>query len=481
MYFFKFDRQKGVVLPLVAISLFGILAVAGLAVDSGEVYEDYRRAQTAADAAALAGAFEKFYGRDASIHTSAYTEAGNNGFADNQDGIDVVVHHPPISGMYAGDQFSVEVTVSQPSPTFFLGVLGIDTINYTARAVANGNTANGINCVYVLSPDREKALEVSSDSVLDARCGIWVNSNDSQGSSVESGACVKAGEITIVGGYKEGQVCDADGGPAYECTAAGECPLYGKGKPPALQPVQADDPFSTLQAPMVDRSPGACPPPETCNANACSGKEKDPGGPYEPYTIDGGTATLDAKTYCGGILIKGGANVVLNEGVFTLRGGGLRVEGGGTSATGTNISIYNTCFNACTGFESAKEHFWPLDVNSSATVDFSAPQCNGGASGRECEQPLDGILFMADRDGPVSPEPGAYPSNRIDSSSDAHLSGAVYVRDQHLKFHSNARGERANAILVSKFLEVSSNSAVVINNYSGDNSGSPLKRVTLVE
>ena len=216
--------------------LVGLLAVAGLALDTGEVYEDYRRAQTAADAAALAGAFEKFYGRDGAIVASAYDEATANEFTDNVDGIDVVVNHPPATGFYTGDAFSVEVTVSQPSPTYFLRVLGIDTIDYTTRAVANGNTANGINCVYVLDPDHEKAFEVSSDSLLDARCGIWINSNNQFGSSAESGACVKAGTITVVGGYKQGQVCDQDGGPAYVCDSAGDCPVSGHGKPDAEKP-----------------------------------------------------------------------------------------------------------------------------------------------------------------------------------------------------------------------------------------------------
>jgi hypothetical protein len=46
----------------------------------------------------------------------------------------------------------------------------------------------------------------------------------------------------------------------------------------------------------------------------------------------------------------------------------------------------------------------------------------------------------------------------------------------------SATGNQANAVLVSKFLEVSSNSSVVVNNFSGaDDGGSPLKRVTLVE
>ena len=122
-----------------------------------------------------------------------------------------------------------------------------------------------------------------------------------------------------------------------------------------------------------------------------------------------------------------------------------------------------------------------MDINSSATVDLAAPECDGGPSGKECENPLDGVLFFSDRLAPESSDPGSTPVNRIDSSVTARLAGAIYVHNQHLKFHSSATGTQATSILVSKFLEISSNSDVEINNQSGLAGGSPLKRVTLVE
>lgn len=154
--------------------------------------------------------------------------------------------------------------------------------------------------------------------------------------------------------------------------------------------------------------------------------------------------------------------------------------------SGTGVSIYNTCFWECNDSShdptDDKTHFWTLDINSSAKADLSAPVCNGGASGKACENPLDGILFASDRNAPASDDPGSYPVNRIDSSADAKLAGAIYVWNQHLKFHSNSSGNNgSDAVLVSKFLEISSNSSVEISNYTGSNAGSPLKRVTLVE
>ncbi|MBL4830076.1 MAG: hypothetical protein JKY55_09380 [Aliivibrio sp.] len=477
-------KHKGVISALAAVSLIGLIVAAGLAIDTSKAYSDYRHAQTAADAAALAGAFEKFYGRDSTIIDAAQTESSNNGFSDGSDNITVTVNNPPVSGFYSGDNHSVEVIITQPSATSFLQIIGIDTIDYTVRSVANSNTASGANCVYVLSPDQEKVLEVSSSSSLDAKCGIAVNSDHNKAMKVESGACLKGHSISVVGGYTGGS-CDS-GGSAYQCGTSGSCPTSGKGKSSSQSPLVVPDPLLALQAPSVNRSSGVCPPDESCNGSGCSGKEKDSGGPYEAYTVDSsGSTTLNPGTYCGGIFIKKG-NVTLNPGVYILRGGGLRVEGGNANLTGSSVSFYNTCYWACNDSnsdhdpEKGKEWYWPLEVNSSSTVTLSAPLCNGGASGSECVNPLDGVLFFSDRDAPSSSNPGDYPVNRIDSSATASLSGAMYMWNQHLKFHSNASGNDVNSILVSKFLEVSSGSSVNINLTTG-NGGSLIKRVTLVE
>ncbi|MGF1702935.1 pilus assembly protein TadG-related protein [Photobacterium makurazakiensis] len=479
------QRQGGIVLPLTTIMLLGLLAMVGLALDVGLAYTNYRQAQTAADTAALAGTYEKFYGNTSTLSSAAQQAAADNGFVTGVDNITVTVNNPPLSGYYLNDDFSVEVIVNQASPSFFLKVLGIDDLAFSARAVANGSIASSQNCVYVLddTSKNEKAFHISSDSSLITDCGIWVNSKNNKGAYVDSGACVEGSTITVVGGYEKDK-CDS-GGASYQCSSSGDCPTSGKGKSSSQKPLPTPDPLAGIQAPTVSRSASTCAKEEKCDASGCSGKEKDSGGPYEPYTVEG-NKTLNPGTYCGGIHIKKG-KVTFNSGVYILRGGGLRVEGGDSKATGTDVSFYNTCFWDCTSSgnkdpEKGKEWFWTMDINSSAKVTFSAPLCDGGLSGTECENPLDGILFFTDRDAPSSDDPGSYPVNRIDSSVDATLTGAIYTWNQHLKFHSSSSGTNAKGLLVSKFLEVSSGSHVNLSNMSGASTGgSPLKRVTLVE
>ncbi|MGY3572712.1 pilus assembly protein TadG-related protein [Vibrio paucivorans] len=471
-------KQTGLVTVVATMAMLLLLAMTGFALDTGNAFSQYRDAQTAADSAALAGAFEKFYGNDSDINSSASTAASTHGFVNGVDGVTVTINNPPTSGLYSGDDFSVEVIITHEVGTSFLSVIGFDELEYSVRATANSNTANSLNCVYVLAPNKEKALEVSSSSELITNCGVFVNSSDSKGLSVTSGADIEGTTITVVGG-SEGSSSN------YECTGSSECPIEGQGAPASEKPIPAPDPFSGLTPPSVTYTAASCAPEESCNASGCSGKEKDSGGPYEPYTVES-NRTLNPGVYCGGLFIKDGTTT-LNPGVYILRGGGLVVDGSSSTLKGEDVSFYNTCFWECDDSNSdhspdnGPEWYWPLDIKSGATVELSAPACDGGSSGKECENDLDGVLFFSDRLAPESDDPGSDPVNRIDSDADAILNGAVYAWNQHLKFHSGSSGSSSKSILVSKFLEVSSGSDVEIDNFTGSSDSSPLKRVTLVE
>lgn len=447
-------NQLGTVLPLVAISTVTIFVMAGFVLDIGLAYKDRKDSQLAADAAALAGAHELFRGNSGALATwAAYSAAADNGYANGVDGASITVNTPPASGFYVGNNMSVEVTISRPTPTGFLRVINVNNVGVTTRAVANGNLAASLNCIYALDPNQEGAFEVTSTSEFNAGCGIQVNSNNYRASKVESGACVKAGMVGITGDYTHAQVCGY-GGDAYECSLADTCPTTGV--PPA------PDPLASYPTPTVDYS--------NCDF---TGKEKVPGGPYERYLVDGGTVTLNPGTYCGGLDIKGDALVTFNPGTYVLRGGGLFVSGGDTHIEGNGVTFYNTCFNPCVGNESDQELFSPIEITSSSSANLAAP-----TSG-----PMEAMLFFQDRNGPTSPDPGSFPSNRIDSSVDVTLSGIMYFLTQHFKYHSSAAGQTGDyMVIVAKTFEVSSNSKVYVNNnYGGLNNGAPLKRVTLVE
>ncbi|HTP00976.1 MAG TPA: pilus assembly protein TadG-related protein, partial [Anaerolineales bacterium] len=51
--------ERGQVLIIFVFAIIGLIAIAGLAIDGGNIYSDRSRARNAADAAALAGAMVK--------------------------------------------------------------------------------------------------------------------------------------------------------------------------------------------------------------------------------------------------------------------------------------------------------------------------------------------------------------------------------------------------------------------------------------
>ena len=129
-------NQEGYVSLLAAISMVALTAFAGLAVDSGYMEVVRRRAQTAADSAALAAAFELQRGDRDNMTKAAYVDAGLNGFVDGERRTSVLIASPPAAGPYAKDETAVEAIVKQEVPTSFMRVLGQASVTITARAVA---------------------------------------------------------------------------------------------------------------------------------------------------------------------------------------------------------------------------------------------------------------------------------------------------------------------------------------------------------
>src|SRR5260370_35742337 len=97
--------KRGVILLIAAGLMFVLLAFVGLAFDVGYLQWSRRRAQTAADAAALAGAWAVVQG-DA-VTTSGQNGSADNGFKDSMNGVTVTINKPPSGGSYARDTTAV--------------------------------------------------------------------------------------------------------------------------------------------------------------------------------------------------------------------------------------------------------------------------------------------------------------------------------------------------------------------------------------
>jgi secretion/DNA translocation related TadE-like protein len=113
--------EKGQTIVLIVVVIIGMVAMAALIVDGGNAYMNRRRAQTAADAGALAGAWE--YCVNQNDPTAIITE-----YVENQNNATLVGWQP------VGDE--VEVTVSYEQSNFFARLFGQQTTTVRADARA---------------------------------------------------------------------------------------------------------------------------------------------------------------------------------------------------------------------------------------------------------------------------------------------------------------------------------------------------------
>ena len=113
------NGQTLVFTAFLACCLFGFMA---MAIDIGVLFRAQRKAQTAADAAAIAGGLEYFYhgsGNAASVAQAAVGPTTSYGYPASQ----VAVNIPPGSGWHTASGY-LEVVIRQPNPTVFMAAFG---------------------------------------------------------------------------------------------------------------------------------------------------------------------------------------------------------------------------------------------------------------------------------------------------------------------------------------------------------------------
>jgi hypothetical protein len=288
--------QSGQTLILTAAMLPLLIGVTGLAVDVGMLYHHKRRMQTAADAAAMAGASEMMRNRLAQIVPSGRAGSTTNGFLHGGS-TTVNVYHPPTTGFYVGNVRYVEAQITQPSPTYFMQVFGWSQVNITARAVA-GAGANGLYCVYVLDANMAAAYNSSQEGNLDANCGVMVNSTNAAAITTTGSSVLEATQVSVTGAFLQ------DGMSQITPTPITNVP-------------SEPDPLAWLPAPTY----GGC--------------------DHTAWTRDVGMHTINPGVYCNGIKLTNAAHVRMNPGLYIIQGGGLVMEKV-TQLEGTGVTIYLT-------------------------------------------------------------------------------------------------------------------------------------------
>lgn len=122
--------ENGQTLIMVALALVVLIGFLALAIDVGNVYAERRKMQNAADAGALAGAWELCFGDPSLAETRALEYAIDRNGAQSAD----VTFPTP---------WTVDVVASETADMFFAQVIGIPTMDVAAEAAAACGEAKG--------------------------------------------------------------------------------------------------------------------------------------------------------------------------------------------------------------------------------------------------------------------------------------------------------------------------------------------------
>ena len=363
--------RDGAIAIIMALSLPVVIGFLGLGVEAGLWFHAKRGLQSAADAAALSGAYERLAGNGSSVVTAAATQAAAvSGYSGGLDDT-LTVNTPPLSGEYAGDSNAVEVLISREMRLLFTGMILENNVTINAYAVAILTDGDDPFCVLALDQSASGAVSIGGTANVTLDCGIASNSNAADAVEIFGNADVLAGNVQT-----NGQI-DVSGSGELE-TTDGE-----KENAPRV-----NDPYASIPEPAAG----------TCDFNS------------QVKVQNNDNVTLTPGVYCGGIRISGG-HADFAPGVYILKGGDLVINGGVT--TGDDVFFYLTQKNGT---------YAEVDINGNADVTLAADP-DGDSVGED----YTGMLFMQDDDATGT-------SSKFNGGADMALTGVVYFPNQPLDY-----------------------------------------------
>jgi len=392
------NNEAGNILLLTGLALTVLMGFAGLAVDMGMLRYDKRLEQTAADAAALAGASNLTY---TGWQAGGQNASAANGFTDSSSNtlgtctgaaigtICVEIDSPPVDGPHANQagcspapSCYVEARVAEVWPTYFMNLLNIPSETMTARAVAtsvSGGVSGGGGCVYTLgAPSKGIGININGSATLNATsCGIVDNGNFS---TKGNALTVSAGSFGVSGSWSDSGTKSSD----VTCTS-------GQTSCPETSTPAGPDPLTSLTPPC----------------NPCTG------GASLKITS---TQTINPGTYTQ-IQISSSNAVTFNPGIYMLTGSGISCSGGDT-ITGNGVMFYF----AGTGSSGAT-----FNCQGNDTINLTAPTASNCSS---CPSQYDGILMYQEVGNTNGPSVGG--------NVGSQYNGVLYFPSSDVTFFGNS-------------------------------------------
>jgi hypothetical protein len=437
------DRgRRGVILLMVTGMIFVLMAFVGLAFDVGYLQWQRRRAQNAADGAAMSGAWAIRTGGDMVV--KGRQGSALNGFTHAANGIDVTINHPPTLGAYVGNNNYVEAIVNQDAPSFFTRFLSWNSLPVRARAVAN-TIAFDTACVFALDTNARPALTFSGTSNLSFGCGVVSESTQDPATTISGNT-----NITVTNGATIGSVGQTvtNGGGSVTPSGSVASGLNSPGDPlSALAMPTTDITANCYQGTAVGMAAGPC---------ADHSGELPTGGSYQP------------GVYCGGISINGSDSASFAPGLYILAGRpGLTINTSG-AITGNGISFYLTDTTGwnCTGLNGSNADVGAVTMNGQATITWDAPLTGTYA----------GILIFSNRALPA-------PHSDINGGANSTLNGVFYFPNSDLSFSGSSSADGYMMIL-AKTVAFTGTTTMNLNDFPeafANNNPTFKKWVTLAE
>jgi len=455
----RMQKQSGQVLIGIAAAFVVLAGFAGLAIDMGTLRFQKRLQQSAADAAAIAGASNLTY---SGWSTAAQNAATQNGFQDGGGALlsnclptadigttcvelhngpaDVTFNGATISaGSHPGNTDYVEALVAKVQPTYFMTIFGVDRQVVVARAVATntgGGPVGGNGCIYSLgAPSKQLNFNkagfgsTGTNYIIGPACGVVDNGNFVANGNVS----VKMGSIGVGGGINLPNNSTPD---CTQATPAGVCPTPVTGMP------YSGDPFAgKYPVPSV---------PAAGTASTSGGITTYSPGSYNSLHVSGNAIFTPGLYYItGGLTINANSNVV---------------AGGTTDFTGAP-AFTSTATGGATFYIASGD----LTVNGASNVQMYAP--NSGT--------YEGLLFYQD---PLNTQ-----QLTINGGNNSFFNGAIYAPTADVDFSGTASfnsGAKYTVVIADQFLVSGGAYVNLASDFSGLTSGpltGALKYAILVE
>lgn len=448
-----FRDEKGQVLVMTTFCMACLLGALGIAVDVGVLFNARRQMQTAADAAALAGATEVFYNGTASanINSKVYAAAKANGVDQAVAANKVLVTvGPTLSPGSVSCPTCVKVQLSKPNPTFFMQAMSsfffanssFSNINVSAMGVA-GAPGYSHTCMYVMDPTGDDTLDIHGAGKINASgCDVYVNSSSQKALCVTGSAgksvLTPGGQIVVHGQQDSGGNCKGDPGPPTTLNSGVQSSPYAKTLP--------TDPTTNCNAGNTFDL--------KASGGILTGTIAGPGyGNYVCYTDSAKTKGSITPVTLSNATLKAG-NYIFETGV-TITGATTIGEGNGSSsnpATNTNggATVIVTGGTYDSGTATTFSDYAPADPNNIY---------NGLA-----------IYQVASDSNAMNLQFG---------SGSSIFDGAVYAPSAQVTLHDQGGAVNATQLIVGS---IYLNSTVNLQNYSALNpTTSPFRVITLVQ